>query len=151
MVERVKEARCTTINDLPACREALSKLHNLGIAQGPLRTTRSVLTTVPPLIHNFEGSYRTNNPILLQAEMHSLEAVLLQTADEKSEQPHLNKALSRELGDEIRAVSLRDNGFHPLLWEQAFKDGEITITPSQHRDMLDELRKGGCKKPSVNV
>jgi hypothetical protein len=55
--------------------------------------------------------------MVLDAEMDTLEGVL-QTTEPQAQY----KGLSFELGDEIRAISLRYNGLHPLLWQQAFQD-----------------------------
>jgi hypothetical protein len=70
--------------------------------------------------------------------MDRLEGVL-QTVEPQAQY----KGLSFELGDEIRAISLRDDSPHPLLWQQAFQDGRITITASEHKEMLDDLRENG--------
>lgn len=104
-------ARRPTIDDLPACRNVLSKLHNLGIAHGPLRDTDFLVTNECTLLHNFAGSYRTKEKDVFDAEMVGLEG-LLRNAKQPDGQ---TRKIGVELSAEIRAISIRDDGLHPLL------------------------------------
>jgi hypothetical protein len=94
------------------------------------------------LLHNFAGSYRTDKKGVLDSEMNSLEG-LLQNAKPPDDPLSV---ISPELSAEIRAILYQDDGLHPLLWEQAFRDGKVTMAPEEHKELLDELRKGGGKK-----
>ncbi len=76
---------------------------------------------------------------MFDAEMFGLEG-LLRNAKQPDEQI---RKIGIELSAEIRAISIRDDGLHPLLWDQAFQDGKVTITPEEHKEMLDDLRKNG--------
>jgi len=140
MIEMVM-ARRAAVDDLPACRKVLSKLHNLGIAHGSLRDTDFLITNDRVLLHNFAGSYKTDEKSVLGAEMDSLEGVL---RNAKPDDPTQNMGV--ELSAEIRAISTRDDGLHPFLFESAFRYGKITITREEHKEMLVDFRKNGWKK-----
>ena len=100
------------------------------------------------LLHNFEGSFQTDDQTVFDAEMNRLYSILPVTANEPPGGPP--KTLSLKLSEEIGAISLRDDGLHPLVWDQAIRDGEITFTEAEHKEMVEDLRKGGWKAP-VNV
>jgi hypothetical protein len=140
MIEMVM-ARRAAVDDLPACRKVLSKLHDLGIAHGHLRDTDFLITNDGALLHNFAGSYKTDEKGVLGAEMDSLEGVL---RNAKPDDP--TRKMGVELSAEIRAISIRDDGLHPLLLESAFRDGKIAMTPEEHKEMLADFRKTGWKK-----
>jgi hypothetical protein len=140
MIEIVM-ARRAAVDDLPACRKVLSKLHNVGIAHGTLRDTDFLITDDRVLLHNFAGSYKTAEKSVLGAETDSLEGVL-----RNAEPDDLTRKIGVESSAEIRAISIRDDGLHPLLLESAFRDGKITMTPEEHKEMLDDFRKNGWKK-----
>jgi hypothetical protein len=155
MVERAK-ARRATLSDLAACRAVLKKLHSLGVAYvptgGTLRETDFLITNdgqdTRALLHNFGGSFQTDDQTVLDAELNSLEGVQSAAASAPPDSPP--KQISIELSKEIRDISLRDDGLHPLVWDQAFRDGKITFTEAEHREMPVDLRKHGWKGP-VNV
>jgi hypothetical protein len=154
MVERVK-ARRATLSDLAACRNVLKKLHSLGVAHGSagaLRDAHFLITSdgqdTRALLHDFGGSFQTDDQTVLDAELNSLEGVLSAAASEQPDGPP--KQISIELSNEIRAISVRDDGLHPLVWDQAFREGKITFTEAEHKEMLVDLRKNGWKGP-VNV
>lgn len=144
MVEMVP-ARRATICDLSACRTVLSKLHSLGIAHGSLRDTNFLVTNNgdTALLQSFAGSYQTEDKNVLDAEMDSLESVLRDA--EKHDGPM--QKIGPELAAELRAISNQEGGLHPLLIEEAFRDGRITMTLEEHREVLEDLRKNGWKKP----
>lgn len=143
MVEMVKARRATT-DDLPACRHVLSKPHGLGIAHGPFQDTNFLVANDGGvLFHNFPGFYKTDKKDVLDMKMEDLEGMLRNAADHPDGQP---QKIGSELFAEIRAISLRDDSLHSLLWDQAFRKGKITISPEEHKEMLDDLRKNGWKK-----
>lgn len=75
--------------------------------------------------------------------MDSLESVLRDA--EKHDGPM--RKIGPELAAELRAISNQEGGLHPLLIEEAFRDGRITMTLEEHREVLEDLRKNGWKKP----
>lgn len=95
------------------------------------------------LLQDFAGSFQTNDKTVLDAEMDRLEEILVTVALERPVNPP--KGLGLELSKEIRAISLRDEGLHPLVWEQAVQEGKITVTQEGHKEMLTDLRKDGWK------
>jgi hypothetical protein len=138
MTEHVA-GRHATIEDLEACRHVLSKLHSLGIAHGPLEIFKAanfIVTSDRVLLHNFSGSYQTDDQSVFEKEMGSLEGVL-------RDGWHSPEPLSKELSDQIVAISERDGGLHPAVVHQAEKEGEITITEAEHKAMLVQLRQDG--------
>ena len=154
-VEPVVQQESACVNDLAACRAVLKNLHSLGIAHGlfgALRDTHFLITNdsqdTCALLHHFGGSFQTDDRAVLDAEMDSLEGGLPAAASEQLEDPP--KQISIELSKEIRGISLRDNGLHPLVWDQVFWEDKITFTEAEHKEMLVDLRKNGWKGP-VNV
>lgn len=61
--------------------------------------------------------------------LNGLEGVLSAAASEQPDTPP--KQISAELSKEIRAISLRDDGVHPLVRDQAFQEGKITLNRSR--------------------
>lgn len=150
MIEKIN-ARHATHDDLSACRLVLSKLHRLGIAHGSPQTLRDsdfLITNdddgTRALLQNFAGSFQTNDEAVFDEEMNRLEGILTTATSELGSPP---KGLGLELSEEIRAISLRDEGLYPLVWEQAVQEGKITVTQEEHKEMLTDLRKNGWKAP----
>ncbi|OCL09845.1 hypothetical protein AOQ84DRAFT_11476 [Glonium stellatum] len=142
MVERVP-GRHATYSDLQACREVLSKLHNLGIAHGSLEPDIFLVTDDRVLLHSFAGSFQTDDKSALDAEMAALEGVLQAGLPQR-------KPVSQELSDEITAICERDDGIHPAVTDQAVEQGKITITQAEHKKLLLELWKNeGRWKPEI--
>lgn len=77
--------------------------------------------------------------------MDRLEDILATVTPERLGSPP--KGLALELSEEIRAISFRDEGLHPLVLEQAVQEGKITVTQEEHKEMLTDLRKNGWKAP----
>jgi hypothetical protein len=131
-------ARRVIRDDLPVCRLVLCKLHSLSIAYGSphrLHDTDPLITDddggTGALLQNFANSFPTNDERILDAEMDRLEGILPTVALERPGSPA--KSLGLELSEEIRAISLRDEGLRPLVWEQAVQEGKIIIIQEEHQ------------------
>lgn len=144
MVEMVPARRATT-DELSACRTVLSKLHILGIAHGSLRAAEFLVSndSSAALLQSFEGSYQTEDKNVLDTEMDSLESVLRNA--EQYDGPL--QEIDPELAAELHAISNQEGVFHRLLMEEAFQDGRITMTREKHRELLEDSRTNGWKKP----
>jgi hypothetical protein len=108
-------------------------LHSLDIAQGSphrLHDADPLITDddddACALLQNFADSFPTNDERVLDAEMDRLEGILPTVAPELPGSQA--KSLGLELSEEIRAISLRDEGLRPLVWEQAFQEDKIAVT-----------------------
>jgi len=142
MTERVP-SRLATLEDLPACKAVLCKLHSLGIAYGSPSFRSFIVSDDGVLLQGFGGAYRTGDKTLFEKEMASVKSAL------EADRP--NPTLSEELNDALMAISERDEGFHPAVVEQAFRDGTVTISEVDHRAMLNQLREKGSWHPSEGV
>lgn len=46
---------------------------------------------------------------------------------------------------QIQEISKRDDGTHPVIWDQVVEQGSITITKKEHKWLLYEhQKKNGC-------
>lgn len=59
-------------DDLDACRNVLSRLHNLGIAYGKIWPHSFILTDNRIVLHSFGGAFWTNDPDIFKNEMEEL-------------------------------------------------------------------------------
>jgi hypothetical protein len=82
LVEHIP-SRIATLGDLTACRDALAKLHDFGIALGSLDAESLLFTGQTDsdgknrvVMHNCGGAYPTDDKDILNAEMISVEEVL---------------------------------------------------------------------------
>lgn len=136
MTERVP-GRLATPEDLPACQAVLAKLHSLGIAYASpgVLNYRSFIVCDDGvvLLQGFGGAYRTGDKTVFEKEMASVKSAL------EADRP--NPTLSEELNDALMAICERDEGLHPAVVEQAFRDGTVTISEADHRAMLIQLRE----------
>jgi hypothetical protein len=145
MVEYVIGARAASIEDLAICKQVLARLHARGIAHSCPRPRSFLIkdnangpgTASTALLQSFSGAYQTSDQSILDSEMESVESLFQQAA---AEEPEKLFSLSREVWDQIRAICSRDGGLHPRVQEQAQKEGKITITEEEHRQMLAELQ-----------
>lgn len=134
MVESLP-ARHATIDDLPACRAVLAKLHDRKIIYGHLSSQSFLIVEGQALLHGFGAARTTDHKPLFEREMDSVEDVLRRGSPS-------TQHLSKELHAEIFAISQRDDGIHPEMVRQAAKHGKITITQEEHRGLLRALREG---------
>jgi hypothetical protein len=79
------------------------------------------MTAHAPSYRTLAGTFQTNDKTVLNAEMDRLKGNL--GAVNPGSPP---KSLGLELSEEIRAISLPDEGLHPLVCEQAVQEGKIT-------------------------
>lgn len=132
--------RPARLGDLDACREVLQKLHSLGIAHGSLSPDAFLIRDDQPgaQIQFFYSSSQTTDQTVLDKEMSSLETVLQQIPPQ---QPAFDPALS----DMVTAFQKRDGYVHPAVFWQASHDGQISISPDDHRAMLASLAEKDWK------
>ena len=125
-------ARTACIGDVDLCRAALQKLHSLGIAHGRLSRDAFLLRQDIPVaqMRSFFSAYETTNPDVFDKEMSCLEEVL--------QQPPPPVPVGYE---QLTAFWERDGWVHPVLFSQMKHDGQITISPEDHRAMLADLEK----------
>lgn len=145
MVEKVANTRRATLEDLQACKDALARLHALGIAFGYLGPEHFLIAnnnehgSTRALLQPLSGCYQTSDRNIFAAEIDSLEPMFEQAAAQP-EQEEGGFSLSIELSEEICAINLRDNGLHPRVLEQA-REGRITITEEDHVELLAEFKR----------
>jgi hypothetical protein len=61
---------------------------------------------------------------------------------------HDLEPLSKELGDQAIAVLEQGRGLYPAVMLQAHEEGKITVTESEHKDILAQLeRDAGPEQP----
>jgi len=122
-------ARHVTIDDLQACKAVLAKLHGLKIVHGALSSQSFLIVDGRALLHNFAGSFSTDNQSLFDREITSVEDIL------RCSLP-LTQYISDVLRAEIFTISQRDDGIHSEVVRQAATDGKITITEEEHKGLL---------------
>ena len=129
-------ARNANVHDLHLCKEALQKLHNLGIAHGHLTADTFLVhrETLSVQLQSFFSSYKTTDQDILDKEMSSVENILQQA-------PLPMRVRDEKLIQEITAIQQRDGYIHPGLFKQLESDGRIDISKDDHRAMLADLKK----------
>ncbi|MCJ1364738.1 hypothetical protein MMC16_003854 [Acarospora aff. strigata] len=76
LLEKV-EGRHATIDDLAACRAAVSKLHNLGILHGDLNKHNILISSSRVVLIDFETARKSEDRAAMDQELHDLERQLL--------------------------------------------------------------------------
>lgn len=125
-------ARAAGIGDVDLYRAILRKLHSLGIAHGRLSRDAFLLRQDIPVaqMRSFFSAYEATNRDVFDKEMSSLEEVLQQTP------PPVPVGY-----EQLTAFWERDGWVHPVLFWQMKHDGQITISPDDHRAILADLEK----------
>ncbi|KAI1361993.1 hypothetical protein F5Y08DRAFT_313347 [Xylaria arbuscula] len=138
LLERIADAREAGPADLEKCKDALSRLHALGMAHGGLLMRHSFLVcgggdTV--LLQGFGGSFKTTDEEVLARELEGLEQVL---AQQPSELEKSNAPIDIELSD--RLLEFHSHGLiHPFANWQLRNRKRVTLTAEQHKEMVAEL------------
>lgn len=117
-------ARAAGISDVDLCRAVLQKLHSLGISHGRLSRNDFLLRQDIPVaqMRSFFSAYETTNRDIFDKEMSCLEEVLQQTP------PPVPVGY-----EQLTAFWEPDGWVHPVLFWQMKHDGQITISPEDHR------------------
>lgn len=98
VMERIADCRHATSDDLALCRQALSKLHDLGIKHGDVNKHNFLVHAGRATLIDFENSSRTTSFKELEAEICSLEEQLLDMSGRGGrviEQPKLKEKENR--------------------------------------------------------
>jgi hypothetical protein len=137
LLERVADAREAGPADLKKCRDALSRLHAVGIAHGGRLRRHSFLvrSSGAVLLQGFGGSYETTDKEALDRELEGLEHVL---AQEPSELEKMNAPIDMRRSDMLLEF-LSHGVVHPFVNWQLANRGRVTLTSEQHKEMVAEL------------
>lgn len=138
LLERVADAREAGPADLEKCKDALSRLHALGIAYGGPLKRHSFLVCGggdAVLLQGFGGSFKTTDKKVLGRELEGLEQVL---AQQPSELEKFNAPIDMKLSD--RLIKFQSHGLtHPFVRWQLANNKLVTLTAEQHKEMVAEL------------
>ena len=137
LLERIADAREAGLGDLEKCRNALSRLHALGIAYGGPLKRHSFLVRGDDavLLQGFGGSFETTDQEVLGRELEGLGQVL---AQQPSELEKFNAPIDMELSDKL--IEFRSHGVtHPFVRWQVANGERVTLTAEQHKEMVAEL------------
>lgn len=80
MLERLEGARHATPEDLPACLEALSHLHDRGIKHGDINRHNFLVVGQRVVLIDFETAVRCSDPDVLRTEMEKVDEALRSTS-----------------------------------------------------------------------
>ena len=80
LLEHVAGARHASPQDLPMCKEVLSRLHRLGIVHGDINKHNFLVVDSKATLIDFDGAYKTEDKEALGEEMSSLETELSDTS-----------------------------------------------------------------------
>lgn len=72
----LRNLRCIGPEDLSKCREALSRLHQLGIRHGDVNKHNFLIREGRAILIDFECASKCENPEVLEKELESLEEQL---------------------------------------------------------------------------